>query len=65
MWRDFHQLRTSESFRLLWCDFLTNQVKVAALPTFYQAVTDALFKDMIMTQMEVEESDLPPVQPVM
>lgn len=64
MWRDFHQLRTSEAFKLSWCDFLTNQVKVAALPNFYQAVTDNLFKDMVMTQAAVEEPDLPPVQPI-
>lgn len=45
MWRDFYQIQTSESFRL---SFLTSQVKVAALPAFYQAVTDNIFKEMIL-----------------
>lgn len=56
--------RTSEAFKLSWCDFLTNQVNVAALPTFYQAVTDNLFKNMVLSQPAVQEPDLPPVQPV-
>ena len=59
MWRDFHQVPTSEGFRLSWCEFLTSQVKV--LPTFYQAVTENL---LILARTAVEEPDLQPVQPV-
>ena len=67
MWRDFQHFRTSEGFRLSWCEFLTTQVKVATLPTFYQAVTDSLFKQMILAQTAQtaeEEPDLQPVQPI-
>ena len=63
MWRNFHQIRTLESFRLSWCKFLTSQVKVASLPAFYQAVTDNFFKEMILIQA-AEEPDLQPVQPI-
>ena len=39
-------------------------MKVASLPTFYQAVTDNLFKQLILAQTAVEEPDLQPVQPL-
>ena len=37
MWRDFHRVQTSEVFRVSWCNFLTSQVGVAAVPAFYQS----------------------------
>ena len=39
-------------------------MEVAASPTFYQAVTDVLFKEMIISQTAVKEPELPPVQQV-
>lgn len=64
MWRDYHRIRTSEAFRESWCNFLTGQVGVAAVPAFYQTVTDKLFKHMVLSQPSADEPQLTPVQPV-
>ena len=39
-------------------------MKVVSLPTFYQAVTDNLFKQLILAQSAVEKPELQSVQPV-
>lgn len=61
MWRAYHKVRTSEQFKLLWNNLLAEMKVQSAVPAFYQAVTDAIFKEMIVIETPVEEAQLPPV----
>lgn len=44
MWRAYHQLRKSETFRRDWGKFLQNAVAYKAHPAFFQFVAQAIFK---------------------
>ena len=64
MWRAYHKVCTSEQFRLLWINVLSEVKVQSVVPAFYQAVTDAIFKEMIVVETAVEEPQLQPVQPI-
>ena len=54
MWRAYLKVRTSEEFRLLWKD-ISAEMKVPQVPAFYQALTDHIFKEMLVTDTPVQE----------
>ena len=56
MWGKYHRLRTSDSFRLQWSTFLQESVSAqASWPTFYQYITDVIFKELIKQQFPIKE----------
>ena len=54
MWRNYHVIRSSEDFVGLWIDFLAKSSGRPASPTFYQYVTDKLFRMMIKKEFSTE-----------
>ena len=47
LWRKYHQLRVSATFRLEWDQFLMESIQENACPTFYQYVTHRMFRDFV------------------
>lgn len=58
MWRAYHQLRKSETFRRDWGKFLQNAVAYKAHPAFFQFVAQAIFKKLIKTQYPLPDLHL-------
>ena len=54
--RSYHLLRVSERFTTSWRDFLM-KVGCAAVPSFYQEVTDLLFEDMLKSTYPLPTDD--------
>ena len=57
MWRAYLKVRTSEEFRQLWKD-ISAEMNVPQVPAFYQAVTDHIFKEMLVADTPVQERQL-------
>ena len=55
--RSYYHLRISEAFSTLWHAFL-EQVKCTPLPTFYQAVTDHMFEDILISVYSLETANV-------
>ena len=65
MWRNYHKVHSMEQFRHLWTVFLAEVgVEVSPVPAFYQVATDHIFEQMVVAATPVEDSQLPPVQPI-
>ena len=64
MWGTYHKVRTSEEFRLLWVNVLAEMEVQSVVPAFYQAITDAIFKELITIDTQVTESELSLAQPI-
>ena len=47
MWRSYHHLRTSPSFRSLWREFVSKAVAVEPHPLLYQHVTSLAFQTLL------------------
>ena len=47
MWGNIHQLRSSDSFQSMWSTVLRKCAAEEASPTFFQYITDVIFRDMI------------------
>lgn len=63
MWREYHQIRTSDTFTSQWKTFLESAGQVDT-PTFYQHVTHEFFKDMIKKKHQIELSESETDQPM-
>ena len=47
IWGNFQQFRCSESYQSMWRIFLTESVLEQASPTFFQYITDSMFRDLL------------------
>ena len=47
LWRKYHQLRVSATYRLEWDQFLMESIQENACPTFFQYVTHRMFRDFV------------------
>ena len=58
MWREYHEIRTSDVFKGQWKVFLEGAGQVD-VPTFYQYVSNELFKEIIKYKhcTEIQESE--------
>ena len=54
MWHQYHQVRTSKTFRTKWTDFVQLSTKQPACPAFYQYVGDSVFKALVWKECPVE-----------
>ena len=50
----YHCLCTSLEYRMLWENFLLN-VQESADPTFFQHITDLLFRELVKIEFPVDE----------
>ena len=55
MWGMYHTTRTSGDFKVLWTEFLNRSISHTPSPTFYQYVTDHLFKKLITINFPTDE----------
>ena len=58
----YHTIRTSDSYNSLWVELLKDSTSIEPLPTFYQHVTDPIFKKHLLAhhfplQDEHDDSD--------
>ena len=47
MWRHYHELRVSDTFKKDWDTFLEQTIDHTASPTFYQFISHRLFQEVI------------------
>ena len=57
MWGNFHQLRSSDSFLSMWGTFLRECTAEQASPTFFQYITDVIFRKMIKREFPLTSID--------
>ena len=57
MWSKYHSSCTSEQFKQEWKYFLNKSVQPVLLPTFYQHLTDLIFKSMVKSNFH--QSSIP------
>ena len=57
MWGHYHQLRSSEAFRLDCIKFVRESVKRTSSPVFFQYVTHELFKCLIKEEYPVADGN--------
>ena len=63
MWRNFHTLRVSESFKKLWHEFLKSAgLEVNLL--FYQYVSDVILQELITRQFTLSQVEEPTISPL-
>ena len=56
LWKNFFSLRTTESFKKKWQDFLdTSLSPQACIPLFYQHITDILFKLLVKSHYQISD----------
>lgn len=55
MWGAYHRLRTADTFVSDWRLFITNSTGLKAFPSFYQFVTQNIFKELIKEAYPVLE----------
>lgn len=60
MWGYYHCLRTSPEYQMLWESFLLN-VQEPANPTFFQHITDIVFRELVKVEFPVNEVSKKPV----
>ena len=53
MWGTYHKVRTSSEFTDRWKRFLQDSIKEDAAPSFFQFVTDKVFKDLVKSEYPV------------
>ena len=63
MWRAYHRLRTSETFRQDWSRFLQRAVGHRAHPAFFQFVAHAIFEELIKVEYPLPEPTCSPEHP--
>lgn len=56
MWRAYHSMRISEGFIAHWKELIGKVTSEPAEPTFFQDVTDRLFKTMVTRAFPLKES---------
>lgn len=57
LWRSFHRLRSSATFRNDWRKFLESSVGKQAHPAFHQHVTMAIFKKLVEVEFPLPPTD--------
>ena len=55
MWGAYHRLRTANTFVSEWRLFITNSIGLKAFPSFYQFVTQHIFKELMKETYRVVE----------
>ena len=55
MWGAYHRLRTADTFVSDWRLFITNSIGLKAFPSFYQFVTQHIFKELMKEAYPVVE----------
>ncbi len=56
MWRKYHELRVSDTFRDDWDKFLRVTIGQAASPAFFQFVSHRIFKDLVKQKHQITGS---------
>ena len=56
MWREYHKLRVSDTFRKVWVEFLRQTIGQPASPTFFQFVSHRIFKELVKAKHQLPES---------
>ena len=57
MWRHYHELRVSDTFKKDWDTFLEQTIDHTASPTFYQFISHRLFQEFIKRRHQIAESN--------
>jgi len=57
MWQEYHQLRTSDSFREDWDKFLLESLGEPASPTFFQFVSHRIFRELVKDHHQLPETE--------
>ena len=57
MWQKYHKLRISASFREEWDKFLRASIGQAASPTFFQAVSHRIFRELVKIKHPILEEN--------
>ena len=56
MWRHYHELRVSDTFKKDWDTFLEQTIDHTASPTFYQFISHRLFQEFIKRRHKIVEA---------
>lgn len=64
MWREYHKLRVSDTFREDWERFLRKTIGQPASPTFFQFVSHRIFKELVKGKHEIAQSDQEQASPI-
>ena len=56
MWRVYHEVRTSDSFREDWETFLLESINEPAAPAFYQYVSHQIFREIVKDHHQLPET---------
>ena len=56
MWREYHQIFTSEAFKEEWKRLL-DSIGLVATPTFYQFISNRYFKELIKENWRVSQTE--------
>lgn len=64
MWREYHKLRVSDTFREDWEKFLWQTIGQHASPTFFQYVSHRVFKELVKGKHQLAESDEDHASPI-
>ncbi len=56
MWREYHKLRVSDTFRQDWMEFMKKSIDQPASPAFFQFVTHRIFKELVKAKHQLAES---------
>ena len=57
MWKEYHKLRVSVSFKADWDIFLMDTIKQASSPVFYQFVSHKIFKEVVKARFFTQGSE--------
>ena len=56
MWLQYHTIRTSKDYFILWNNFLTKSIRAGLTPIFFQFITDTMFKKLVKESYPVEHT---------
>ena len=69
MWGRYHEIRSSDHFRITWSSFIQASVGCTASPILYQSLTDEIFKRLLKSTVSLssiasssESNDCPSCQ---
>lgn len=57
MWKEYHKVRSSDSFKQGWVLFMKNSIDRPALPTFFQYVSHRIFRELVKGKHQIVESE--------
>ena len=56
MWSKYHEVRTSETFRSMWHEFLGTAIQSQSIPLFWQYISDKAFRALVKKAFKPQQS---------